>query len=90
MRWIIEDQVAGSPALNFDPSRGPVTAPWLAWGPYLWADGLRPRADGLTWTCADFAEDGTHPSVGGRQKVANLLLTFVRTDTTAREWFLEQ
>jgi lysophospholipase L1-like esterase len=49
---------------------------------------LRPRSDGLTWACSDLADDGTHPSSTGRQKVAQLLLDFVRTDPTAREWYL--
>ncbi|MBE3132982.1 MAG: hypothetical protein IMZ55_05885 [Acidobacteria bacterium] len=88
VRWLIEDQLRGEPSLNFDASRGAVAAPWLAWGPYLWADGLTPRSDGLTWTCAELQQDGTHPSTIGQRKVADLLLTFVRTDTTAREWYL--
>ncbi len=84
VRWVIEQQLAGS--LRFD---GPAPdAPWLAWGPYLWADGLTPGADGLTWECSDFASDGTHPGATGRQKVAQRLLEFVRRDATAREWYL--
>jgi Ca2+-binding EF-hand superfamily protein len=90
VKWLIEKQIAGAPALNFDPSRGPVKAPWLAWGPYLWADGTKPRAgDGLTYARADLAEsDGTHPSPAGSQKVARQLLDFFKTDSTARIWFL--
>jgi hypothetical protein len=84
VRWAIEDQLNG--LLPFEGATA--VAPWLAWGPYLWADGLTPRQDGLTWSCADLADDGTHPSGSGRQKVAGLLLDFVRTDPTAREWFL--
>jgi hypothetical protein len=65
-----------------------VEAPWLSWGPYLWADGLLPRGgDGLTWACADFANDGTHPSPSGRSKVANLLLEFFRHDATTVPWY---
>lgn len=86
VRWTIERQLRG--ALRND---GPSPAsPWLAWGPYLWADGLTPRRDGLTWTCAEFQPDGTHPATAGRQKVAMQLLDFVRTDLTAREWYLLQ
>ena len=59
-------------------------APWIAWGPYLWADGLRGRSDGLVWACADFMEDGVHPSASGRDKVAKMLLDFLHTDPTAR------
>lgn len=83
-RWVIEQQLSGG--LNFD---GPsARAPWVAWGPYLWADGLQPRRDGLTWACSDLQSDGTHPSTSGRQKVAQMLHDFVRTDPTAREWYL--
>jgi hypothetical protein len=88
VRWLIEEQLNGAPELNFDPDAGPVNAPWLAWGPYLWADGLRPRADGLTWACTDFVDDGTHPSASGRDKVAGMLLEFFATEPTATPWFL--
>ena len=88
VRWLIEEQIAGEPALNHDPNAGPVMAPWIAWGPYLWADGLVPRADGLTWACADFSTaDGTHPATSGRAKVAQMLLDFFTTDPTAEPWF---
>ncbi|MEK9138396.1 MAG: T9SS type A sorting domain-containing protein, partial [Bacteroidota bacterium] len=54
-----------------------------------WADGIVPRSDGLIWICDDFVtSDRTHPSTSGRLKVANLLLNFFKTDTTARGWFL--
>ncbi|HKB15440.1 MAG TPA: hypothetical protein VKF62_05210, partial [Planctomycetota bacterium] len=88
VKGLIEDQLNGAAALNFDPASGPVVSPWIAWGPYLWADGLVPRSDGLVWDCADLASDGTHPSLSGRVKVANLLLDFLKTDSTARSWFL--
>jgi hypothetical protein len=89
VKWLIEKQINGSPDLNFDPSHGEVTAPWLSWGPYLWADGLNPRSDGLTWSCSDYANDGTHPAPGGaRDKVARMLLEFFKTDSTASGWFL--
>ena len=87
-RWVIEDQLGGDPALNFDGGRGAVRAPWLSWGPYLWADGVAPRSDGLIWTCSDLQSDGTHPSASGQAKVADMLLRLSHTDTTAREWFL--
>jgi hypothetical protein len=86
VRWAIEDQLNGAAGLRFAGANAP--APWIAWGPYLWADGVRPRSDGLTWACSDLAADGTHPSATGRQKVAQLLLDFVRSDATAREWYL--
>ncbi|MEK6276316.1 MAG: hypothetical protein AABM30_13435 [Actinomycetota bacterium] len=68
--------------------RGKLKGAWLGWGPYLWTDGLRGRTDGLVWACEDVEDDGTHPSKTGVQKVSNLLLTFFKTDPTARRWFV--
>lgn len=90
VRWLVRDQIAGDAALNFEPKRGPVKAPLLLWGPYLWADGTTPRkADGLVWTREDLAADGTHPSLSGREKVAKMLLTFFKSGPLARDWFRE-
>src|SRR5439155_3620213 len=76
-RWLILDQINGDAALNFDAAKGPVTAPLLLCGPYLWADGTTPRkSDGLFYVRDDLALDGTHPSDSGRLKVAKQLLTF--------------
>jgi hypothetical protein len=89
VRWLIQAQIKGDPRLNYLPERGEVKAPLLLWGPYLWGDGVRPRkADGLVWRREDLGPDGTHPSDSGRQKVAELLLAFFKTDPTARPWFL--
>ncbi|MBL8859166.1 MAG: hypothetical protein JNL28_11710 [Planctomycetes bacterium] len=87
VKWTIESQIQGT-ALNFDPARGPVVAPWIDWGTYNWADGLTARSDGLTWLCSDYQPDGTHPSPAGRTKVANLLLAFLHTEPTAASWYL--
>jgi len=89
VKWTIEDQINGKPSLNYDPKKGTVNSPWLAWGPYLWADGLSYRSDGLVYLCSDLANDGTHPSATGRQKVAGLLMDFFKTDATAKTWFLK-
>lgn len=91
VRWLILDQMAGTPELNFDPANGKVQAPLLLWGPYLWADGATPRKlDGLVWERKDLADgDGTHPSrTSGCQKVSDLLLKFFSTDVNAKSWFL--
>src|SRR5262249_20525986 len=80
VKWLIEQQLQGEPALNFDPARGAVQAPWLSWGPYLWANGTRPNADGLSYAEGDLGPDGTHPSQSGRQKVARQLLQFFKSD----------
>jgi hypothetical protein len=90
VRWVIDSQIQGDPRLNYDPQRGEVTAPVVLWGPYLWGDGVNPRqTDGLVWKREDFREDGTHPSDSGRQKVADLLLNFFRTDAYARPWYVQ-
>lgn len=77
VRGLIQDRMAGR-----------LKGPWLAWGPYLWTDGVRGRNDGLVWTCDDVDDDGTHPSKVGAQKVVNLLVAFFKTDPTARRWFV--
>jgi hypothetical protein len=96
VKWTIEVQIEGSD-LNADPLVGPVTAPWLSWGPYLWANGLGPdgvaggtpgRADGLEWFCEDFQEDGIHPSPAGSAKVAAMLQAFLHSEPTACNWYL--
>lgn len=89
MRWLIEDQIAGQPDLNYDTSKGQVRSPLLLWGPYLWADGETPRrADGLVYKREDFSDrDGTHPADSARQKVADQLLDFFKNDPTAKTWF---
>lgn len=86
VRWLIERQLSGDSGLNFDPVAG--VAPWLSWGPYLWADGEAGRSDGFVWSCTDVAADFTHPSASGRAKVADQLLAFFKTDPTAAPWFL--
>jgi hypothetical protein len=88
VKWLIGQQLAGEPALNFDPGRGPVRAPWLSWGPYLWANGTTPRRDGFRFELDDFREDDRmHESPAGQRKVGGLLLHFFKTDPTAAGWF---
>ncbi len=88
VKWVIEQQIQGDPALNFDPQRGPVLSPWLSWGPDLWANGTTPRKDGYHYVEGDLrADDGTHEEVQGQDKVGRELLKFFSTDTTTRNWF---
>ena len=89
VKWAIAEQIAGAADLNYDVARGQVRSPWIAWGPYLWADGAKGRKqDGLVYLREDLGPDGTHPSESGRRKVALQLLEFLKTDATARPWFL--
>lgn len=90
VKRLIQDQINGDTSLAYTGVNPRV--PWLAWGGDLWADGISPRSDGLTWICpTDFNSDGTHPSNPiGRQKVANLLFNFFSTDSTSIPWFLKQ
>lgn len=88
VRWLIQDQVKGEKKLAATGSD--VKAPVLLWGPYLWADGMTPRAsDKLVYTREDLAGDGTHPSETGRRKVADQLLHFFKTDELAKKWFVK-
>ncbi len=87
VRWLIQAQLAGDDALNYDPERGVVRAPLLVWGPYLWADGETPRtSDGLTWLEEDFS-DAVHPTESGRRKVCNLMMDFFKNNPLAAHWF---
>jgi len=102
VKWLIEKQIAQERthavdpvAGNLDFSRG--TVPWVAWGPYLWANGSAPRSDGLVWCngeqfapChgeVDFQADGTHPSPFGMKKVADLLMEFFLSSPFTSSWF---
>jgi hypothetical protein len=91
VKWLVADQLQGVGGLAYDTGDSTGGVPWIAWGPYLWADGLTPRSDGLTWGCSDLTTtDGTHPSSTGQRKVAELLLSFFHTDSTARAWYLSR
>ena len=91
VRWLIQDQIKGDPALRYDDANGTGKAPLLLWGPYFWADGTTPRkSDHLVWERKDLAGDGTHPSQSGRQKVAEMLLKFFKEDALASMWFLKK
>lgn len=91
VKWSIEDQLNGLTALNYNPVNGQVKAPWMDWGSYMWANGLVPRNDGFVWTCQDYTSDGIHPSLpplSGRDKGANIMMNFFKTDDTTAPWFL--
>jgi hypothetical protein len=81
VQWAIQAQISQIRTGTIDPVADNLdykknVAPWMAWGPYLWADGSIPRSDGLTWDRSEFMPDGTHPNAKGREKVAHLLIDF--------------
>lgn len=91
VKWLIERQIKGEVDLNFDPKKGDVKAPWLSWGPYLWANGSTKRADGFSYERADFSEtDGTHHTQAGSDKIGRLMVRFFQNDTTTRPWFVKK
>ncbi len=90
-KWFVQAQIAQMAGGGADPvagDLGPNVAAWIAWGPYLWADGLTARSDGLIWECGDLENDGTHPSTSGETKVGTMLLDFMKTSPFAAPWFL--
>ena len=92
VKWVIEAQIRQMAGATVDPRAGNLdyntVAPWLGWGPDLWANGTTPRTDGHFWARQDFGADGTHPSSSGVQKVGRLLLDFLKQSPHARCWFL--
>lgn len=87
-KWLIEDQIAGDPELNYGQVSGlPVKAPLVLWGPYLWANGSTPRSDGISWVSSDYETDFIHPAPDGEGKVAQLLASFFASDASASMWY---
>ncbi|MFF4550057.1 hypothetical protein [Streptomyces sp. NPDC001435] len=93
VKKLIQDQINGASDLTYGTGG---VAPWISWGPYMWADGLGSdrvaggtpgRGDGLEWKCSDLESDGVHPSSTGEQKVASMLLKQLSSDPTSTPWF---
>jgi hypothetical protein len=96
VKWLIEAQVAQIESGNtiIDPLAGDLdytdgTAPWVAWGPYLWANGTTSRAsDGLSWASTDYAGDGLHHTPAGLSKFGLMLLHFFTQNRFSHCWFI--
>lgn len=92
VKFLVQAQVNQMATGQIDPVAGDLShdngpAPWIAWGPYLWANGPTPRSDGLTWQRSDLESDGTHPSKSGQQKVGTMLLQHLLESPFSRTWF---
>jgi len=93
VKWAIEAQINEMRGQPLDPRVGSLSnakklAPVMLWGPYIWANALIPRSDGLVWQLADFEADGQHPSQTGESKVGQMLLDFFKTSLYTRCWFV--
>jgi hypothetical protein len=93
VKWVVQaqiDQMRNNGAV-VDSRAGDLnyngTSAWIAWGPYLWADGANPRSDGLRWLRSDFQSDGTHPSSSGIGKVGTMLMRFFLNSRFTKCWF---
>lgn len=62
---------------------------YVSWGPYLWADGVQPRSDGLSWVCSDFETDGVHPGPTAEKKASELLLKHFINSPETKMWFTQ-
>lgn len=100
-KWAIQAQINQIRTGVVDPIAGNLSytvVPWIAWGPYLWANGANPRADGITWCngqtglpCngeVDFLSDGEHESTAGLTKTTNLLMNFFLSSSVTTPWFV--
>jgi len=93
VKWVVQAQISqvATPGHPADATAGDLDytagAPWIGWGPYLWADGTTPRSDGLTYLCSDLQNDGTHPMPSTVQKVGGMLLDFFLTSPMSQPWF---
>lgn len=105
IKWIIQAQINQERGLGIDPVAGDLSfgpggaAPYLVWGPYVWASGTTPRSDGMVWCdrqkgspChgeMDYnAADLTHPSTMGMKKVGDAILSVMENSEFAEPWFL--
>jgi hypothetical protein len=93
VRWVILGQVTLiRTGFLWDTRIGDVnyetgSVPWVAWGPYFWANGTMPRSDGVTWERDDFGDDGATLSDKGARKAAMMLFEFMIQEPTAAHWF---
>lgn len=97
VKWLIDaqiNQVANGGAIadvnagDLDYTTG--AAPWLAWGPYWWADGLTSRqSDGLAWEIHEYLNiDYVHLDQPGASKTGVMLHNFFTFSPFTHCWFV--
>lgn len=89
IRELINQQMDGDPDLDFEGADRKV--PYITWGPYFWADGTNPRADGLSWSCEEFRSDSTgggfHLKEEYQYKEGDMIYDFLTTNDVAKLFF---
>lgn len=95
VKWLIEAQIVQMSNGSIDARAGDLNystgvAPWLAWGPYLWADGLEGKPSHPNWVSQDFdvASLSTYKSVQGQSKVGLALTAFFTFSPFTKCWFM--
>lgn len=77
VKWLVEEHLGS-------------TNPWIAWGPYMWANGATPREyDGLYWLPTHYKTDMVHPNDLGQAVWADHLFRFFNTCPATADWFGE-
>jgi hypothetical protein len=96
VKWAIEAQIhqmenggtiVDTEAGDLNYNNG--TAPWMAWGPYIWANGTIANSEGTTWAQSDLESDHIHPSQAGETKVGTKLLNFFLGSSYTSSWFVK-
>ncbi len=81
VKWLIEAQINQMETGVVDSQAGNLsyatsTAPWIAWGPYIWANGTATSSEGVSWDTRDFQTGGMLVNTTGTLKVRNKLWDF--------------
>jgi hypothetical protein len=99
VKWLIQAQIQqmanGGSVIDVragDLNYQSGAAPWLAWGPYFWANGGIAKYDGPGWVLADFdlaaPSLGTNLSLQGQSKAALGLMRFFTLSPFSKCWFM--
>jgi hypothetical protein len=92
IKWLVKAQVdqMRNAGTVVDTAAGDLNyntvAPWIAYGPYLWASGSTPRSDGLFWVRSDYGAAGCHTSDAGTAKAVNQFMQYF-LNSAQTPWF---